>query len=45
MLREQARIQKHEIRFARAQEFQGRQTIRSNDDAAGCLLCKRLTKA
>jgi len=31
--------------FAQAKELQGRQPIRSEDDTAGCLLCKRLTKA
>lgn len=44
MLREQARIHKHEVRFARAQEFQGRQTIRSDDDLVASLLCQYLTK-
>jgi hypothetical protein len=32
MLREQARIHQHEIRFAKTQEFQGRHAIRSDDD-------------
>ncbi len=41
---EQPLIQKHEVWFARAKEFQGRHPIRSEDDTAGCLLCKRLTK-
>jgi hypothetical protein len=45
MPREQALIQKHEVWFAHAKELQGRQPIRSEDDTAGGLLCKRLTKA
>ncbi len=44
MPRRQVLIQQYEVRFARAKEFQGRHPIRSEDDAAGCLLCKRLTK-
>ncbi len=42
--REQALIQKHEVWFERAHEFQGRQTIRSDDDLVASLLCKHLTK-
>jgi len=45
MPREQALIQKNEVWFARAKELQGRQPIRSEDDAAGSLPCKRLTQA
>jgi hypothetical protein len=41
---EQARIHKHEVRFTRAQEFQGRQTIRSDDDLVASLLRESLTK-
>jgi hypothetical protein len=44
MPREQARIHKHEVWFARAQEFHGRQTIRSDDDLVASLLCQYLTK-
>ena len=42
--REQALIQKHEVRFERVQEFQGCQTIRCDDDLVASLLCKPLTK-
>jgi hypothetical protein len=42
--RKQALIQKNEVCFVRANEFQGRQTIRSEDDLIACLLCKHLTK-
>ncbi len=41
---EQVLIQKHEVRFAGAQEFQGRHTIRSDDDLVASLLCQFLTK-
>jgi hypothetical protein len=37
--REQALIQKHEVWFERAHEFQGRQTIRSDNDLVASLLC------
>ncbi len=40
MPREQARIHKHEVRFARAQAFEGRQTIGSDDDLVASLLCQ-----
>ena len=42
--RKQALIQKNEIWFAKAHEFQGRQTIRSEDDLITRLLRKQLTK-
>jgi hypothetical protein len=41
---EQAGIHKHKIRIARAQEFQGRHTIRSDDDLLASLMCQYPTK-
>jgi hypothetical protein len=41
--REQTLIQKNEVWFAKTNEFQGRQTIRSDDDLIVCLLRKHLT--
>jgi hypothetical protein len=41
---EQTLIQQHEVWFERAQEFQGRRTIRSDDDLVASLLRQHLTK-
>jgi hypothetical protein len=41
---EQVLIQKNEVGFVHAKEFQGRQPIRSNDNLVIGLLFKQLTK-